>query len=336
MGCLIIVPLELLPSMLVWNADVPTTTRSLLKRSRASREQADLVGAFELTQRAKDLVKASKDPISEAVTAVHLADLYRELARPGPALELARQAEQMIQYQAQRRHRHNHGVISYLLALLHHELCSYSTALSYYQRARRQLEDARRYWIGVEDSGQARRCEEVIHWVGGLCANLTSPPPLGTEEIYLPVKGRNGEYTVARGRIMRYTLAEELTVDQASFRSCSVSGAAMRLGVSAHGEYFALPVLTDEWAGSETEAGDYLLIRREHQPNEEGPAVLHDADAPEGWRYGRFVRDRTGHISFRPQPKIIGGTPQPSPAVSLSTDEAMGYVVAIFKPAPTP
>ena len=336
MGCLIIVPFELLPSMLVQHMDLPVTICGLLKGSQASREKADLKDAFRLAQRARDLVKASKDPISEAVTAVHLADLYRELARPGPALELAQQAEHMIQYKAERRHRHNQGVISYLLGLLHHGLCSYNTALSYYQETRRQFADARRYWIGAEDPDQARRCEELALWVRELCDNLTNPPPLGTEEIYLPIQVRTGEYTVARGRVTRHALAEEIVVGHDHFRSWSVGGAIMQFGARTDGEYFALPVPRDKWAGPETKAGDYLLIQREYRPSEEGPAVLHDAEAPEGWRYGHFVRDEAGHISFRPRPRIIGAASEPSPTLTIPAGEAMGYVVAILKPAPAP
>ena len=49
-----------------------------------------------------------------------------------------------------------------------------------------------------------------------------------------------------------------------------------------------------------------------------------------------FLREKDDHISFHPRARIIGGTPDSSPAPPREIDEAMGYVIAILKHTPEP
>jgi len=321
---------ELLPSTLVQLAELAPPAGTLLEESRERRQRQDFEGAIELVKRARDLVEAHRDPLSEAVACLHMGDLYRESGLLGPALDLARQAERASQFHQERRHRHNRAITAYLLGLLHHELCSYSEALREYRNAREHLDDARKRWVDVGRPDWVHRCEMLSAWLTSLCGCLTDLPPLGTEEVLFPIQCGDAAYAVARGKVLRYTLATEITVDGQRFQSRMRGGGPVPLDIAAQGEYFALVVPSDEWAGPDTEEGDYVLVQRERQPHMEGPGVLFQAGEGEGWVYGRFLRDAVGRVSFRPKPWIIGGAPALNATVSV--DKPMGYVVAVLKP----
>ena len=320
-------PLELTPSELLYYKTLPPFADKLLSNSRALRRQGRL---SEAERCALDVMEASQKPgttAGQAMALIHLADVHREMGKLGPALANCQKAHPIFQREPPRYQSHNEAVAGYALGLVHQLLGNEIDALKWYREADLVFERVKKTcWATINDVTQMETCTRIQRWMEAMSEYLTAVrirtnANLGTG-IWVPIilsDSGKPAFAVAELEIDKYIVERQLTVKGEAFRIQRLKGkrpTSLIPGV----EYYALEIPDKAQASLGASAGDYALVERGKDLDQEGPGVLETLGGPE---FGNFERDAGGNIHFvRSDATVIGGA-----------DLQAGYITALLKPA---
>jgi len=321
---------EFVPSHLFYQEETAATFR-LLEGARRLRRSGELEAAERRARDAETLSRETKAHVELAAALVHLADIYREMGRLGPARRCADEACVVLKRQAGRTQRYNEAVARYGLGLIHHLLGGDTSALNCYQEARALFEVAREHWAARDRTGQmVERCRRVEEWLGNLSECLTETEERGGlyTTLILPawLLGDGGTpFSVAELEVTGAPLlVSRLRIGDRSFRVQGLlDGDVVAL---SKGRYRVLRVPPGQHGQVGAGEEDLVLLRR---PDGELRVPCHYVrqDAS-GIEFGRFERDPVdpARIRFvRAEPHIIGGRDVAAPLPFL-------YFVALLKP----
>ena len=169
------IPQEFTPLFLLMS-DGMVSARSLTLLDRS--QQAFLEQRWSDAERHAISVRdTTSDLISRvmdyATALIYLADIYREVGRLGPALELNERAQQILKNQPGPRYYHNRAVSDYALGLTHQALTNDTRALHWYEHAR-DLFDRAYYQWGIDSNAEWQGlCRDVQRWLDALSAAIT-------------------------------------------------------------------------------------------------------------------------------------------------------------------
>jgi len=346
MAAILELPPDLVPRALVYQDELPEVISAAIQECSNHWRRGDVDKAIRSVEQARALAQANNQPVSESVVCVWMADLYREMAQLGPALECCQGATNALRLQPSYEHRyHIEAVIAYLQGLFHRALGVNTEALADYQRALTSFEKAIKHWesnIARNPSQvskyrqQVDKCEKAIRWINVLSQCLAGDlsPINGGMEMQIPVTDGQ-DYGLASLKLAAYLLPLDVTIRGKRYRLHRPDDGIpfdvdYRLEAQSNTHYFVVHVPKERWAGEHSARGDYVLARRERKAdNPVGAGVLWD-DSQQQWKYGTFVRDaEMGEIRFRPLPPIvIGGAPQEEEI----EDHDIGVVRALLKP----
>jgi len=329
---MISIPPHLTPAALSWCDELSPPIRDLLKEARDSGSKGEWTRAESCALDARAASRKSNDQVGYAAALLHLADVYREGDRPGPAQTSYEEAQQVFRRQAPRVQRQNEAAATYGLGLTHQALGDDIEALSCYQAALDLFERARKHWATRNDKAWVRTCQQARQWIEGLIAHImeerTSRP---TRLPVFPIWRLDGARApfVENVNLQGYFTVDRVLINGAAYRLHPLPGQSADLPAVGAGKanYFTLPVPEDGWAVPEAQAGDYVLIRQQWWIDEEKAGVVWEPGS--GWGAVDFKRGRDGRIRFYRRPaKVIGGAlpPPGDPAGKVK-----GYVIALLK-----
>jgi tetratricopeptide (TPR) repeat protein len=318
-------PRQLTPSELLCCVELSPFIDDLLQRSRALRRRS----VFEEAEScARDALRGGREPggnISIGAARMHLADVYREMGRLGPALADCQKAYRIFQNQPSQYQRHNEAMAAYALGLIQQLLGSYMDALNWYEEAGHLLERAKEHW-------ETLNCACIHSWLGTLSEYLTNARTrVGTSGDCLCVS-----ILLSNADTCDFAIAE-LEIDQYIIREREAEGGLF--GVRPIKGNKAISLKPDaacstqkiidgellESLGAREE--DYALIAWEDIDDKTDPGILRALSGSE--EYGPFVRDTDGNIRFvRPAPIVIG---EEEADGSLQ----IGDVIALLSPTPS-
>ena len=330
-------PPQLTPSELLCDEDLLPFVREQLEICRSSRMKGSLSEAL---RRALDALEACQKMgarvgleasarASESVTLIHLADVYREMDKLGPALEVCQKAYAVFQRRASRCQRHNKAVAAYALGLVHHLLGNEMDAMDWYREAGESFKRARDDWAAVRALARVESCDRLRRWIETLSDYLatarTAEVGVGTR-VWLPIipsDGDEGGFAIAELEIHKYVIGLETVVNGQRFRVRPLKG--NRISLVTGVEYYVREIPDAVRGTLGAGAEDYVLVVREQDASREGPAVLETLGGPE---FGNFERDSAGQIVFaRPGAAaiVIGSE-------DIGEDLRVGYITALLKP----
>jgi hypothetical protein len=361
MPAFLVLPPDLTPTALVYRDDLPEDIDDVIEDCLERWRRGDIDSAIGRAKEAQMLAEAYHHHISISVTSVLLMDLYREqdqlgLLPLGPQLRM--KANDALRLQPGYEHRHHaEAVIDYLWGLLNHISGTNIGALSDYKRALASFEDAVEHWKSniVRNPTQASKykeqigkCDQASKWIKALRGSLVDDLSASRARTEVHIPAPDGRvYKLVRLKlaapvppprapspVVYYLRPQEALIDKDRYQLYNPSnGIAYRNNLKILGgeRHFALCIPEKEWAGAQSEEGDYVMVKQELQVTQPGAVgVLWDDDQQE-WEYGKFVRDLgTGEIRFRPLPPIMFGG---KPLEEDIKDKDTGSVWALLKPA---
>ena len=322
-------PPKLTPSELLCCDGLPRSIDELLRGSRSLRREGGLPEAERCALAALEASQAPVTYVSQAAALIHLADVHRDMGKLGSALADCQKAYRIFQRQPSPYQRHNEAVAAYALGLAHQTLGGEMDALKWYQASGELFERVKEDWTAVNALVQVEACTRVQRWMETLSEHLTAvwtrmDAGFATR-IWVPIVLLEGEergFAVAELEIDEYIVAGELKVGGESFRVHLLKG-EQPLSLAAGVEYYGLGIPDEARELLGAGAGDYALVVRGKNPDQEGPGVLETLGGPE---FGEFVRDDEGKINFvRPDATVIGGE-------DIGEDLWVGYITALLRP----
>lgn len=326
-------PPQLTPSELLCCEKLPPSIDELLRGSRSLRGEGRLP---EAERCALDGMQASQETganVSQAVVLIHLADVHRDMGKLGPALADCQKAYRFFQRQPSHYQRHNEAVTAYALGLAHQLLGSEMDALKWYHASGELFERVKDDWTAVNALAQVETCTRVQRWMETLSEYLIAvrarPDANLATRIWVPIILSEGEepgFAIAELGIDEYKLERQLTVNGESFDAYRLEGTrlvSLEPGVEYHAQ--EIPDQARESLGAGK--GDYALVKRERNPNQEGPGVLDTSGGP---IFGNFKRDDKGNVTlftrFADNAVIVIGDKK------IGDKEIVGYVAGLLKP----
>jgi hypothetical protein len=271
--------------------------------------------------------------VGYAAALLHLADVYREAGIPGPAQTNYEEAQQTFNRQPARVQRHNEAAATYGLGLTHQALGDAIEALSCYQTALDLFEVARKHWATLNDRARVKTCQQAQQWIVGLIARIMEertgrPTRLPVFPIWR-LDGAGAPF-VESVNLQGHVTVDRVLINGTAYRLHPISGQPDGLPVIGTGKanYFALPVLEDEWAVPEARAGDYVLVRQQWLVDEGKAGVVWEPGS--GWIAVDFKRGRDDKIRFYRRPAKVIGSAMPTPGDPAG--KVKGYVIALLKP----
>lgn len=337
MTAILEVPLDLTPRALAYQDELPTVVATAIKECSNHWRIGDTDQAIQCAKHARTLAQAINNPVSESVACVWMADLYREVARPGPALECCREAISALRRQPGYEHRdHAEAVVAYLQGLLRHTLGANTAALADYDQAITSFGKAIKHWNSnvARNPARADRREKAIEWIKVLSQRLAGDrsPVSGETEMQIPAA--NGQdYGLARLKPEAvYRLPLEILINDEPYRMYDLhSGQAFetndRLEVGWNTHHFVVRVQQDKWAGPYSAQGDYVLVKWKWTAgSSRGYGVFRDLNQQQ-WKYGTFdYNPDTGRLWFYPY-HLIGGQSK-----EVEYEDISGIACALLKP----
>jgi len=322
-------PPRLTPSELLCCEELPLFIDELLQGSRARRKEG---GLREAERCALDVIEASQEPeaiVSRGMALLHLADAHREMGKLGPALTDCQRAYPIFQRQLFRCQRHNAAVAAYALGLVHQLLGNEMDALKWYREADQLFDRIRSEWAAVNAPAHVGTCVRIRRWMKTLSEYLTAlrtrPDVNPVTRIWVPIMPADvdaGEFAIAELDIDKYTVGRQLTVNGRVFDAYRLRGNHLVV-MEPGAEYYALEIPREVCESLGADEGDYALVRREKNADEEGPGVL---ETPGGPTFGDFERDDDGNVNFvRRDARVIGGD-------DIGEDLQVGYIAGLLKP----
>jgi tetratricopeptide (TPR) repeat protein len=326
-------PRQLTPSELLCCVELSPFINDLLQRSRALRRRS----AFkEAESYARDALREGREPggnIGIGAARMHMADVYREMGRLGPALADSQKAYRIFQNQPSPYQRHNEAMAAYALGLVHQLLGSHMDALSWYEEARLLLERVKEHWETLNAQDRIRDCACIHSWLGTLSGYLTAAwTNIGTSGGFLCVSillsnADKCEFAIGELEIDQYIIRER-EAGAGMFGVRPIKGKET-ISLKPDAACSTKKIIDKEWLeflGAREE--DYALIAWKD------PAETEPLDIPEAVigseEYGPFVRGDDGEVYFvRPTPKVIGGA-------EADRNLQEGNVIALLSPAPPP
>ena len=326
------VPVEFIPSWLLACESVSQHSQILLKQSRCAVVEQDWAEAERYALNARDASQRPGRIVDHVIALIHLADIYRGVGRPGPALEYNEKAQQVLKNQSGPTHYHNRAVADYALGLIHHVLGNDSKALYWYEHAQALFERAHLHWGITGDSKSQEQCNRVIQWISVLSESIND------QAAALPDGQRFNLawFPVFRAQTPAQDDGYELVCFPATIRDVEDQ---IRIGnrlyalLLPNGQPFPFPVLDfrvphfaveigegNQIWGDTLQEGDLALIREKSL----GANLDEQADQVEGGEYGHFTRGADGRMTFVSKPPhIIGGDEKES---------LIGDVIAVLRP----
>jgi tetratricopeptide (TPR) repeat protein len=327
---MICLPPQLMPAELLLNQGLPPFIVELLRESRSLCREGRLPDASRCAQ---DAMKASQKPgskVIQAVALIHLADARRETGRLGPALGDCQSAYRIFQSQSSRYQRHNEAVAAYALGLVHQLLGSDMDALKWYQESDALFEKVKCDWVAVNAQARVETCTRTQRWMETLGEYLTSARARMDANIdtrvWIPIVLSGGEaprFSMAELEVEKYVVGRQMVLDGELYHVRPLKGRG-RISLDTDGDYYALKVPDKAHERLGASEGDYALVGRRQDADQEGPGVL---ETGSGREFGNFERGDAGLINFvRVDATVIGGE-------DLGDDLRVGYVAALLKPA---
>jgi hypothetical protein len=316
------------PSALVWCSGLQPSIQVLLEASRKFRSLGNFPKAEQCAMDVRKATRYASERIGYGSAALHLADIYREKGKLGPAHTQYEQAQQIFNHQSDRVQRQNEAAATLGLGLTYQALGDPLEALNWYQVSLDLLDRACKYWAELNEEKRLQFCEQVCQWIRDeqigaiLEERLGSFPPMPID-----VTWRVGG---AKNPFGKVSLRARITTDYVVINEnvYQIHPLLKQQDISTIGsvdsESFILRVSKDGWGVPEAKTDDLLLVHQKQVIQEEKVGVVWESD--DGWIAGDFKRGSGGKIQFIPhsrQPKIIGG--------QLDNREK-GYVVAVLKP----
>ena len=327
-------PSELTPSELLSSEEMPSYIEDLLRHARTLLH----AGYLEKAERcAADALEATQEPATsnagQAVVRMHLSDIRREMGRLGPTLDGYRRAYRIFQRRPSRYQRHNEAVAAYALGLTYQLLGSEMEALKWYQSSIKLIQQVRDDWGAVNAQRHCRTCKRLSLWLQTLTRYLTDintrTDTRTGRRIWVPIilEEEDPRFAIAHLEIEHYQLRDELTVNGRCFRIHSLPNQRQRVSVAPADECYVYKIPPGELESWGVDKRDYVLVVRGKHADRVGPGIL---EAGESVRFGQFVRDEEGQISFvSSNAETIGGD-----VIDESEDLRIGYIAALLKPKP--
>jgi len=300
---MISLPLQLTPSELLWDDDIPPFINQLLQTSRHLRRE----GEFQEASRcARDAMKAGQKPAKKSIQAIarmHLADARREMGRPGPALDDSQKAYYIFQRQPSRYQRHNEALATYSLGVIHQLLGNDMDALKWYQQADVLFDHVKPDWESKRANDRISQCTRVQCWMRKLCSYLTSERARKEANLdsrvwcaLMPTEdeAKRENLCMAELMIKNYVIEDEMLIRGQRYRVHPIDDPeALRLRPG--NTYYISPI--PEKARGELGAapGDYAFVVRQQSIDREGPGLI---ETKTSTHFGAFKRDEEGHITF--------------------------------------
>ncbi|MDY6876956.1 MAG: tetratricopeptide repeat protein [Chloroflexota bacterium] len=321
------------PAGLSWCDELSPPVRDLLKKALDSGSKGEWARAESCALDARDASEKSGDQVGYAAALLHLADVYREGDRPGPAQTYYEEAQTIFHRQPPRVQRQNEAAATYGLGLTHQALGDAIEALSCHQAALDLFEDARKHWATRNDKARVKACQQARQRIEGLITDImeertSRPARLPVFPIWR-LDGAGAPF-VESANLQGYFTVDRVLINGAAYRLHLLPGRSADLPAVGAGKvnHFALPVPEDGWAVPEARVGDYVLIRQQWWVDEEKAGVVWEPGS--GWGAGDFKRGRDGRIRFHHRPpQVIGGAPSTPGDL---TGKPKGYIIALLKP----
>jgi tetratricopeptide (TPR) repeat protein len=343
----LVFPPDPTPAALAYRDDLPEVIDHIVEDCLGHWQHGDIDSAIQRAEEARKLAKTINHPISVGFVSLLLADLCREQDQLDLALEHWREAQKALRLQPHFEHRHHaEAVIHYSRGLLHHALGENTEAVAGYLRALTSLKKAVEDWNSsiVRDPAQtgkykeqASKCEKAIKWINAPCLCLADDLSRPSRaEMHIPATDGEG-YTLVRlelaaymPSLVAYVRPQDIIINDSESRyqlHDPDNGTAFHnnLEIPWNAQHFAVYIPEDEWAGQQSEEGDYVLVKREQKETDPTGEGVFWNDEQRQWEYGTFTRNRTGAVTFEPlNPNVIGG--------GKIEDEDIGVTRALLKP----
>jgi tetratricopeptide (TPR) repeat protein len=329
---IISLPWQLTPSELLCCVELSPFIDDLLQRSRSLRRRS----AFPEAERcALDALGAGREPggnTSRGAARMHLADVYREMGRLGPALADCQKAYRIFQNQPSQYQRHNEAITAYALGLMHQLLGSDMDALNWYEEAGQLLERVNEHWAAVNALAQVKDCTCIQRWIATLSKYLTTTRTRDRNPgacICVPIILSNAddcEFAMAELEIGQYIICEREA--RAGMFGVRPPKGKEAISLKPDAECSTRKIINEEVCESlGAEEEDYALIAWKAPDDEEDADVVESLGESE--EYGPFVRDIDGNIRFvRPTPIVIGEE-------EADRKLQIGDVIALLSPTPS-
>jgi tetratricopeptide (TPR) repeat protein len=301
---------DFVPSRLLHTEGFRDFSCRLLDQALDCREKGEWERAEQTASNARDSSREKRAHAEQAAALIHLADIYRERGRLGPALRHAQEAHEILNRQASLTQRHNEAVAAYNLGLIHHLLGNDGDALNWYQTAQRGFEEARKRWATRKETGWVRTCIVMEEWIRNLSESLTRVEDRDglLSTFIIPaqlVEGHNGNLGTAELRVNGYRLGRQLEIGDRTFQVRPVKRSGVILQPEDDYRIFEIPADVCLQIGAKK--GDCVLAERRDKEDPKAPYCVVEGGA--GPDFGRFRRNSSGAVEFYSvtTKRVIGG-----------------------------
>jgi hypothetical protein len=333
------IPQELTPLFLLTLDDlISSRSMTLLDRAQHAFLEQRWSDAERHAINVRDTTSELMSRVTDYATSlIYLADIYREVGRLGPALELNERAQQVLKNQPGPKHYHNRAVSDYALGLTHHALTNDSKALHWYDHAK-ELFDRAYYQWGIESNAEWQGlCKDVQRWLDALSAAITDQAEGLTDTRFSDIDcvplfrfddpmREEGPYGLVQLVVDSRTLKTDRVFIGGKVYSLFSPQRVHRLrsnqGFYFDKPHFVVPIQSTQANGEwkEVNPGDLALIC-EYCDEKEKEQATGTKIGESHW--GDFVRGAADEIFFiGKKRRIIGGDPQ----------TVTGKVIAVLRP----
>jgi tetratricopeptide (TPR) repeat protein len=296
-------------------------TRRARRLIRAQRWEEAAANA----QNALRHAQQSADTASLAHALVHQARVSQALRQGPRARESYRQAVTYFHLLAREN---DEAVTLALLGDAEQDERRLQEAMACFQQAQALIEtlyarqqNAGNLNLATQYALRSRRLKRRIDWLAAQVSRVGAPASALIEWVPILDGGARLDGDL-RQHIEGAVLASQLLIDNRPYELRPVAaraGGHFRLVPGA--TYYALPVREDDWAGPETRRGDYVLLRRDHNPEAGTLAATWFRDR--GLIFGEYSGEESA-LRFTP----LHGRP----GLEAGPDAVVGYVEAILRP----